>query len=172
MDQLLVALDVDTAAAARALADQLRGVVGGFKIGSRLFTSHGPSIVEDLVARGDRVFLDLKFHDIPTTVAGAVSAATRLGAWMVNVHAGGGRAMLRAARQAADEEARAAVAAPILLAITVLTSLSDEGLDESGSAECDAQVARLARWPNRRTRPGRISARRRSSGGAEADSRS
>lgn len=146
MEQILVALDVDTAAAARALADELRGSVGGFKIGSRLFTSHGPSIVEELAARGDRVFLDLKFHDIPSTVAGAVSAATRLGAWMINVHASGGGAMLRAARRAADEEAaRSSRPGPVLIAVTVLTSLSDEMLGEIGvGGSATVQVARLA----------------------------
>ena len=146
MNQILVALDVDTAEAAHALADKLRGVVGGFKIGSRLFTSHGPSIVEALVARGDRVFLDLKFHDIPNTVAGAVAAATRLGVWMVNVHSSGGHAMLKAAVEAADaESSRLSRPRPLVIAVTMLTSLSEETMGEIGVAGAMAsQVGRLA----------------------------
>jgi orotidine-5'-phosphate decarboxylase len=147
MDQLLVALDVDTAAEARALADELRGAVGGFKIGSRLFTSHGPSVVEQLVARGDRVFLDLKFHDIPNTVAGAVAAATRLGVWMLNVHAAGGTAMMRAAGDAAREEAaKRSAPPPIVIAVTMLTSLTEANLAESGvTGSMNQAVERLAR---------------------------
>jgi len=146
MDCLLVALDVDKAAEACALADRLRGVVGGFKIGSRLFTSHGPSIVEALVARGDRVFLDLKVHDIPNTVVGAVAAATRLGVWMVNVHASGGEAMMRAAREAADDESsRLGRPRPFVIAVTVLTSLDEAALRQIGvAATMTEQVERLA----------------------------
>ena len=135
MDQLLVALDVESGAKAIALADSLRGVAGGFKIGSRLFTSEGPSIVRALVEKGDRVFLDLKFHDIPNTVAQAVSAATSLGVWMVNVHASGGTKMMQAARDAARETAaRAGMKPPIVIAVTVLTSMRAAALDEVGFA--------------------------------------
>jgi orotidine-5'-phosphate decarboxylase len=146
MNQILVALDVDSADAAHALADRLRGAVGGFKIGSRLFTSHGPSVVERLVARGDRVFLDLKFHDIPNTAAGAVAAATRLGVWMLNVHASGGHAMMKAAREAAETEAaRRQQPRPLVIAVTMLTSLSEETMGEIGVAGAMAgQVGRLA----------------------------
>jgi orotidine-5'-phosphate decarboxylase len=146
MNQILVALDVDTADAAHALADQLRGHVHGFKIGSRLFTSHGPSIVEAMVKQGDRVFLDLKFHDIPNTVAGAVGAATRLGVWMVNVHASGGHAMMKAARDAADAEAsKLGRPRPLVIAVTMLTSLSEETMGEIGVADAlTGQVGRLA----------------------------
>jgi orotidine-5'-phosphate decarboxylase len=146
MEQLLVALDVDTAAEARALADRLRGAVGGFKIGSRLFTSEGPAFVEELASRGDRVFLDLKFHDIPNTVAGAVAAATRLGVWMVNVHASGGLAMMRAAHAASVEEAaRRSLPAPLVIAVTMLTSLDQEAMTQIGlSASPAEQVERLA----------------------------
>jgi orotidine-5'-phosphate decarboxylase len=102
--------------------------------------------VEELVRQGDRVFLDLKFHDIPNTVAGAVTAATRLGVWMVNVHASGGSSMMRAARDAAREEAaRLSRPAPLVIAVTVLTSFSEAMIREIGIADTVAdQVSRLA----------------------------
>jgi orotidine-5'-phosphate decarboxylase len=133
VDQLLVALDVENAAKAHTLADSLRGAAGGFKIGSRLFTTEGPSIVRALVERGDRVFLDLKFHDIPNTVAQAVAAATSLGVWMLNVHASGGRKMMQAARDAAKEAAlRGGLPPPLVIAVTVLTSMNAPALAETG----------------------------------------
>lgn len=145
MDQLLVALDVESGRRALELADQLRGTVGGYKIGKRLFTLEGPSIVRSLVERGDRVFLDLKFHDIPNTVAAAVAAATSLGVWMVNVHASGGRAMMRAAKDAAaDAAAREGGAPPLVIGVTVLTSMNAGALAEVGvTAPLMDQVLRL-----------------------------
>ena len=133
MDQLLIALDVETGARALALADTLGDIAGGFKIGSRLFTLEGPAIVRAIASRGHRVFLDLKFHDIPNTVATAVAAATSLGVWMVNVHAAGGVKMMQAARDAARETAaREGVKPPIVIAVTVLTSMSAQALAEVG----------------------------------------
>ncbi|HTM26836.1 MAG TPA: orotidine-5'-phosphate decarboxylase [Vicinamibacterales bacterium] len=132
-DRILVALDVASADAALRLADALRGTVGGFKIGSRLFTAEGPAIVRALTERGDRVFLDLKFHDIPSTVGSAVAAATDLGVWMINVHAAGGTGMMRAARDAArDAAAKRGAAAPLVIAVTVLTSMNQAELRDTG----------------------------------------
>jgi orotidine-5'-phosphate decarboxylase len=135
MNPILVALDVESASKAIALADALRGAVGGFKIGKQLFTAAGPSMVRELTSRGDRVFLDLKFHDIPNTVAGAVQAAVGTGAWMVNVHASGGSAMMEAAAAAARTAAEAlGLPRPLVIAVTVLTSMDNEGLAEIGVA--------------------------------------
>jgi len=146
MDRILVALDVETRDEALRLADTLRGSVGGFKIGSRLFTAEGPSMVRALTERGDRVFLDLKFHDIPNTVATAVTAAAGLGVWMINVHASGGTAMMRAARDAAhDAAARHNRTPPLVIAVTVLTSMSQAVLQETGvQIDVNDQVLRLA----------------------------
>jgi orotidine-5'-phosphate decarboxylase len=133
VDQLLVALDVESGERAVRLAGALRGVAGGVKVGSRLFTLEGPSLVRRLVDAGHRVFLDLKFHDIPNQVAQSVDAAVQTGAWMINVHASGGVPMMRAAAQAVREAAaRAGGPKPLLIAVTVLTSMDQDTLGEVG----------------------------------------
>jgi orotidine-5'-phosphate decarboxylase len=147
MDKLLVALDVESGRRALELADVLAGVAGGVKVGSRLFTLEGPRLVQELVDRGARVFLDLKFHDIPNTVAQAVAAAAQTGAWMVDVHASGGLTMMQAAASAGREAAeRAGRPAPVVVGITVLTSMDEAALRESGvDRPLPNQVVSLAR---------------------------
>ena len=145
MNPVLVALDLDTASAATAMASRVHASVGGLKVGSHLFTAEGPEFVRGLVRQGHRVFLDLKFHDIPNTVAAAVRSASRLGVWMLNVHASGGAAMMAAARKAADEEAGAAGKRPLVIAVTVLTSFDQAALKSIGvERSLESQVETLA----------------------------
>ncbi|MBI4246803.1 MAG: orotidine-5'-phosphate decarboxylase [Candidatus Rokubacteria bacterium] len=147
-DRVFVALDVESVTDASALLDRLDGVLTGCKIGTQLFTAAGPAAVELARKRGWRVFLDLKFHDIPNTVAGAVREATRLGVFMLNVHASGGVVMMRAAAEAASKAAAEfGVSKPICLGVTVLTSLDRRALDvELGvPATVEAHVLHLAR---------------------------
>ncbi|PYN18593.1 MAG: orotidine-5'-phosphate decarboxylase [Candidatus Rokuibacteriota bacterium] len=128
-DRVLVALDVQSLAEADALLDRVAGVLTGCKIGSQLFTAAGPAAIEMARKRGFRVFLDLKFHDIPNTVAGAVREATRLGVFMLNVHASGGVAMARAGAEAATKAATEfGIIRPLCLGVTVLTSLDRRAL--------------------------------------------
>jgi len=129
--RVIVALDYPDEASALALAEQLNPLSCAVKVGNELFVAAGPFVVSALIERGFDVFLDLKFHDIPNTAAQACKAATRLGAWMMNVHASGGRAMLEAARAAVDQAAKeAGCERPLLIAVTVLTSLDDAALED------------------------------------------
>jgi orotidine-5'-phosphate decarboxylase len=147
-DRLIVALDVETLAEAERLVDRLQGLATRFKIGSQLFTAAGPAAVESVHKRGAEVFLDLKFHDIPNTVAGAAREAARLGVLMFNVHASGGRAMMAAAAEGTAAAAtELGVRRPIVLAVTVLTSLDRASLSrELGvAASVEGHVLHLAR---------------------------
>jgi orotidine-5'-phosphate decarboxylase len=140
--RVIVALDFADAARALALVERLDPASCRLKVGNELFTVAGPEFVRALVGRGFRVFLDLKFHDIPNTVAAACRAAAALGVWMINVHAAGGRAMLTAAREALAAEREP----PFLIAVSVLTSLGDADLDAVGVAGTTTEAAlRLSR---------------------------
>jgi orotidine-5'-phosphate decarboxylase len=144
-ERILVALDTPEAGRARSQARLLAGHVGGFKVGIELFTSHGLALVRELGELGHAVFLDLKFHDIPNSVAGAAAAAARAGVSMFTLHALGGSEMIRRAAAAAAEAAHAAgKRAPCVLAVTVLTSHDDATLERLGlEGPCSRAVLRL-----------------------------
>lgn len=148
---IIAALDVPSAEAALKLAEQLAPAVGAFKIGSELFTAAGPDIVRRVRATGASVFLDLKFHDIPNTVAKAVTAAVQLDVQMLTVHTSGGSAMLQAAEETAGTVAhKLGRTAPLVLGVTVLTSLNAAALREVGlDVNVEDQVQRLARLATR-----------------------
>ncbi|MEJ2478938.1 MAG: orotidine-5'-phosphate decarboxylase [Acidihalobacter sp.] len=140
---VIVALDFPDASSALEFAARLDPSLCRVKVGFELFVSAGPALVEQLVSRGFEVFLDLKFHDIPNTVAAACRAAAGLGVWMLNLHAGGGPAMMQAAREALDKEGGRR---PLLIAVTVLTSMDDRDLSSVGvTVGAREQVLRLAR---------------------------
>ncbi len=139
--KIIVALDYANAQEALALVEQLHPSQCKLKVGKELFTAAGPALVEKLVAKDFNVFLDLKFHDIPNTVAKACKAASDLGVWMLNVHASGGRTMMQAALEGVDQSN----ANPYLIAVTVLTSMNQASLTEIGiQASIEAQVLKLA----------------------------
>jgi orotidine-5'-phosphate decarboxylase len=146
-DKLIVALDVDTRAKALELAEALSDLAGMFKIGSQLFTAVGPEIVREIIAGGGRVFLDLKFHDIPATVASAGIEATRMGVSIFNVHASGGSEMMLRTADAVNQcAAREGLSRPRVIAVTLLTSSDAIELSQVGIPAAPAdQTKRLAR---------------------------
>ena len=145
LDWLIVGLDVPDLEQARPLVRALAGRVGALKIGPVLYTRAGPAAIDLVHEHGGRVFLDLKWHDTPNTVAGACRAAAAQGVWMVNVHAAGGERMLAAAREALEQARRPGTARPLLIAVTVLTSLADADLPATGVQGTAAdQAERLA----------------------------
>ena len=147
-DKIIVALDLPSAEAALEIAQKLHGHVGMFKVGSEVFTAEGPGMARYLVAAGEQVFLDLKFHDIPNTVRAAARQAAKLGVSLINVHASGGRKMMQAALEGVKsaQGLRSGAAPTRVLAVTVLTSLGAEDLAEVGWVGTpEAIVVRLAR---------------------------
>jgi orotidine-5'-phosphate decarboxylase len=146
-DRIIVALDVESADEAREIVSELRGRIGAFKIGMQLFTAAGASFVRELTEAGDRVFLDLKFHDIPNTVAKAGVEAARLGVWMFNVHAlGGSEMMRRTVGEVGEFCERTDSDRPNIIAVTVLTSSNAKTLAEIGIEKgVDAEVLNLAK---------------------------
>jgi len=146
-DRLIVALDLDSEEKAVAMAEKLKNEIRFFKIGLELFSSCGPSIVTRIIETDCEIFLDLKFHDIPNTVAKAARAVTRLGVYMFNVHALGGYEMMKAAAEAAASEAKAlGIDRPKVLAVTILTSMDQKALKNVGvNANIKNQVTRLAK---------------------------
>ena len=145
-NKLIVALDVDNAQKALQLVAALRGIPGMFKIGMQLFTSAGPDLVREIIRSGERIFLDLKYHDIPNTVALAGVEATRLGVSIFNLHATGGSEMMSRTAEAVSECAHAeGIARPLVLAVTILTSANDDIVAEVGFASDPSKlVPRLA----------------------------
>ncbi|HYE73431.1 MAG TPA: orotidine-5'-phosphate decarboxylase [Blastocatellia bacterium] len=146
-ERIVVALDVETADQALILVEKLRGTVGMFKVGKQLFTAAGPDIVRRIIEMGEKVFLDLKFHDIPNTVAMAGVEAMRLGASIFNIHALGGSKMMRATVDAVNQTAeREGLAKPIILGVTVLTSHDQSSLSDLGiNRSVEEQVVQLAK---------------------------
>ncbi|OYY93472.1 MAG: orotidine 5'-phosphate decarboxylase [Hydrogenophilales bacterium 28-61-23] len=143
--RIIVALDYPDAEAARRFVSRVRPELCRLKVGKELFVAAGPALVEELVGQGYDVFLDLKFHDIPNTVAQACKAAARLGVWMMNVHAAGGPRMLSAAREALESLPDGTQPRPLLIAVTVLTSMGGDELKAIGvDADAERQVLRLA----------------------------
>lgn len=144
-DRLIVALDVPDRDGALRLVERLSGTVGMFKIGSQLFTAEGPQLVREVIGSGERVFLDLKFHDIPNTVAGAVESAARLGVSILNVHTLGGSEMMRAAAHAVGDRGLLWITRPAVLGVTVLTSMDKVDLADVGiTSDLSGEVVRLA----------------------------
>lgn len=140
--RLIVALDVKSAEKAKALAGDLAGHVGALKVGFELFTAAGPALVRELVEMGHRIFLDLKYHDIPNTVAGAARAAASLDVFMLNVHATGGAKMMSEAAKAVAESAESiGVKKPLAIAVTVLTSMSEVDMELLGIRGTPKEVA-------------------------------